>query len=561
MKNNHRMTWAGRALTAFALLLLVSCSRISAWKARNGITAESLLSEIKVLASDDFEGRKPGTAGEAKTVAWLEQQFRQMGLKPGNPDGTYFQKVPLAGITSTNTAEIAVRGQKLALTDKKDYIALSSHFAPTVEVKKSDVVFVGYGVVAPEYGWDDYKGVDVKGKTILMLINDPAVPDPANPRELDPKYFKGKAMTYYGRWTYKYEIASQKGAAAAIIIHETGPAGYPFEVLTGSAASEHFSLQRADNNESRVPVEAWISQDKAAELLKLAGQDLAQLKRAAVARDFQPVALEGVTASFTISNTLRKIESRNVVARVEGGEDSMRDQWMVYTAHWDHLGKDTDLPGHRVFNGAVDNASGVAGLLEIARVFARLSPAPKRSVLFLATTAEEQGLLGAQYYAEHPLYPLKRTLADINMDGLNVWGKTKDVTIIGYGYSNLDDLADRVLKFHDRTITADPEPEKGYYYRSDHFEFAKQGVPSFDPKPGVNFVGKPADYSEKVRSAYVSRDYHKPTDQVKPDWDLSGAVEDLGAFFDIGYRLAGGEPFPDWNVDSEFRSKRDAMMK
>ena len=544
----------------FLAALLGSCG--SPLKtALTSINEQSLLSEIKTLSSDEFEGRKPGSPGEEKTVSWIEQQFRQMGLKPGNPDGTYIQRVPLAGITSTDRTELSVKGQKLALASKKDYIALSSRFVPGVEVKNSDIVFVGYGVVAPEYGWDDYKGLDVKGKTILMLINDPAVPDPVDPKKLDEKFFKGKAMTYYGRWTYKYEIATEKGAAAAIIIHETGPAGYPFEVVSASWGGENFGLERPDNNRSRVPVEGWITYDKAAELCKMAGLDLGRLKNAALARDFQPVPLQGAMATFNISNTLRKVESRNVVARLEGSDATMKDQTVIYTAHWDHLGKDPSLSGDQIFNGAVDNASGVAGLLEIARAYTKLSPAPKRSVLFLSVTAEEQGLLGAEYYAEHPLYPLKTTLADFNMDSLNVWGKTKDLTIIGYGNSTLDLLAEQVLKAHGRTVTPDPEPEKGQFYRSDHFAFAKQGLPAFEPDSGVDFIGKPSGYGLKVRADYEANNYHKPSDQVKPDWDLSGAVDDLSIFFEMGYRLAQGEPFPDWSVGNEFRAKRDAMMK
>ena len=396
----------------------------------------------------------------------MQQQFQQMGLKPGNPDGTYLQNVPLAGVTSKSHVDLSVKGRKLALTDKKNYIAVSKHYVPQVDVKDSPIVFVGYGVVAPEYGWDDYKDVDVKGKTILMLINDPAVPDPANPAKLDDKMFKGSAMTYYGRWTYKYEIASEKGAAAAIIIHETGPAGYPFEVVADSWGGENFDIQHPDNYMSRVPVEGWVTYDKAAELCRMAGLDLAQLKKAAIAKDFKPITLPGSSATFHIDNTLRKIDSHNVIARLEGSDPALKDQFVIYTAHWDHLGRDPDLKGDQIYNGAVDNASGSAGLLEIARAYTKLTPAPKRSILFLSVTAEEQGLLGSEYYAENPLYPLKNTLADLNMDGLNTWGKTKDLTIIGLGNSTLDDIATDVLKSHDRTVTADPKNTQRYFDRA-----------------------------------------------------------------------------------------------
>lgn len=551
-----------------AFLILASCSfscsqnpQANLQRALDTINAGSLLSEIKTLSSDDFEGRKPGSPGEQKTIAYMQGQFQQMGLKPGNPDGTYLQKVPLAGITSKSQADIEVKGKKLSLTDKKDYIAVSSRYLPDVEVRNSNIVFVGYGVVAPEYGWDDYKGVDVKGKTILMLINDPAVPDPNDPSQLDNKMFKGKAMTYYGRWTYKYEIASQRGAAAAIIVHETGPAGYPFEVVAGSWGGENFGIQRPDNNAQRVAVEGWVTYDKAAELCRMAGLDLAALKKAAIRKDFQPVTLGGATAGFKIENTLRKIDSNNVVAKLEGSDPALKDQCVIYTAHWDHLGRDPELKGDQIYNGAADNASGSAGLLEIARAYTKVSPAPKRSILFLSVTAEEQGLLGTQYYATNPLYPLKNTLADINMDGLNTWGKTRDLTIIGLGNTTLDDTAIEVLKEHGRTVSGDPEPEKGFFYRSDHFEFARQGVPALDPDSGTNYIGKPAEYGKQKRDNYTANDYHKPSDEVKPDWDLSGAVEDLRVFMEVGYRVAQAVRIPEWKPGTEFKAKRDSMMK
>jgi Zn-dependent M28 family amino/carboxypeptidase len=546
------------------LLVLSACSQnqqANLQPALDSINAGSLLSEIKTLSSDDFEGRKPGSAGEQKSIDYMQQQFQQMGLKPGNPDGTWLQKVPLSGITSKPQPDISVKGKKLPLIANKDYIALSSRYVPQVNVKNSDIVFVGYGVVAPEYGWDDYKDVDVKGKTILMLINDPAIPDSIDPAKLDDKMFKGKAMTYYGRWTYKYEIASQKGAAAAIIIHETGPAGYPFEVVAGSWGGENFGIQRPDNNMGRVSVEGWMTYDKATQLCRMAGLDLSTLKKAAIGKDFKPVTLPGAKAGFRIENTLRKIDSHNVIAKLEGSDASLKDQYVIYTAHWDHLGRDPGLKGDQIYNGASDNASGSAGLLEIARAYTKLTPAPKRSILFLSVTAEEQGLLGTEYYAENPLYPLNKTLADINMDGLNTWGKTKDVTIIGLGNSTLDDIAAEVLKAHDRTVTADPEPEKGLFYRSDHFEFAKQGVPSLDPDSGVDYVGKPPEYGKQKRENFTANDYHKPSDEVKPDWDLSGAVDDLRVFFEIGDRVAEGAQYPEWKSGTEFKAKREAMMK
>jgi Zn-dependent M28 family amino/carboxypeptidase len=547
---------------AAAALLLTSCApkTVDLKPALDSMTVANLTSEIKTLASDEFEGRSPGTHGEDLTVAYLTDQFKKIGLKPGNPDGTYVQKVPLVGYTSDTRLEITAKGKKLALTPRTEYVTSSRRYVPEVKVPPSDIVFVGYGIVAPEYGWDDYKGVDVKGKTILMLINDPPVPDPSDPSKLDEKMFKGKAMTYYGRWTYKYEIASEKGAAAALIVHEMGPAGYPFEVVGSRHGREDFDIQKADKNMSRVPVEGWITFDKAAELCKMAGQDLAALKKAAISKDFRPVALDA-KASFDIKNTLREVDSRNVVARLEGSDPQLKNQYVIYSAHWDHLGKDTSLKGDQVFNGANDNASGTAGLLELAEAFAKISPAPKRSILFLSVTAEERGLLGAKYYAENPLYPLKDTVADINMDELNQWGRSKDVRVIGLGLSTLDDVTVEMAKAQGRTVSGDAEPEKGRYYRSDHFEFAKQGVPALYPKQGIEIMGKPEGYGLAKEKEYTTNDYHKVGDEMKPDWDLAGAVEDLQLYLQIGYQVAEADKLAEWKDGAEFKSKRDAMMR
>ncbi|HEX6560195.1 MAG TPA: M28 family metallopeptidase, partial [Longimicrobiales bacterium] len=410
----------------------------------------------------------------------------------------------------------------------------------------------------PEYGWDDYKGVDVRGKTILMLINDPAVPDPGDPAKLDPKMFKGNAMTYYGRWTYKYEIAAEKGAAAAIIIHETGPAGYPYEVVSGSWGRENFDIKTPTGNAERSKIESWIRLDKAKELLSAAGQDFDALKKAAIRKDFKPVALNA-KATFHLKNTLREVQSKNVVAKLEG--DDHKDEYVIYSAHWDHLGKDPSIQGDQIFNGANDNATGVAALLELAEAYTKLPHKPDRSILFLAVTAEEQGLLGAKYYAENPLYPLKKTLADVNMDALNTWGRTKDIVVVGYGNSTLDDVLAQAASHQNRVIAPDPEPEKGFFYRSDHFEFAKQGVPALDTDEGTDYIGKPAGYGEQKRTEYTNNDYHKPSDQIKPDWDLSGLVEDTQLFFMVGYGIAQGETWPEWKTGTEFKAKREASLR
>ena len=522
-----------------------------------------LLENIKVLASDEYEGRAPASRGEELTVAFLEAQFKALGLKPGNPDGTYIQRVPMVGITTDPDAQLVFTplggGDRLTLQYGDDFMAWSKREQPEVSVD-SDLIFVGYGVVAPEFQWDDYKGVDVKGKVLVMLINDPPVPDPNDPSRLDEKMFKGRAMTYYGRWTYKYEIAAQKGAAGCLIIHETGPAGYPWGVVRASNMGEQFDLVKPDKGMSRVAVEGWITYEKAQALFALAGKELSALKKAAVGSDFRPVPL-GVIASLKLRNKIRAIDSRNMIAMLEGRDPKRRNEYIVYMAHWDHLGIGPEVNGDKIYHGARDNASGVAGLLEIARAFTKLQPRPRRSILFLSVTAEEQGLLGSQYYAEHPLYPLEKTLAVINMDGLNTLGKTKDISVVGLGMSTLDDYVKAVAAEQGRVVKPDAEPEKGFYYRSDHFSFAKQGVPALDAGAGIDYIGRPEGWGLEMRNRYTTRDYHKPSDTVKPDWDLSGAVKDLQLLAEVGYRIANAREYPTWNPGTEFKAKRDAMLK
>jgi Zn-dependent M28 family amino/carboxypeptidase len=554
--NNQANTQATPAATAQAANFPAELK-----PALDSITADDILKHIKVLSSDEFEGRGPGTNGETLSVNYITDQFKSFGLKPGNPDGTYVQKVPLMGFQAEDPKfTVNAGGKQLTYNFPDDYVAVSRHSEPQIDVNDSDIVFVGYGVVAPEYGWDDYKGVDVHGKTIVMLVNDPAVPDPADPSKLDPNMFKGNAMTYYGRWTYKYEIAAQKGAAAAIIVHETGPAGYPYEVVKGSWGRENFDIQNANGNADRAKIEAWMTLDKAKELFSAAGQDFDALKKTAISKDFKPVALNA-KATFHLKNKLRTIDSQNVIAKLEGSDPQLKNEYVIYTAHWDHLGMDPNLPGDKIYNGAIDNASGVATLLEWAEAFTKLKTPPKRSILFLAVTAEEKGLLGSKYYAEHPLYPLDKTLADINIDGINQWGRTKDLTVIGLGNSTLDDVTRDAAAVQGRTLSPDAEPEKGYFYRSDHFEFAKQGVPALDPESGTDYIGKPAGYGKQKRDEYTANDYHKPSDEVKPDWDLSGGVEDAQLLFVVGYNVAQGDKKPEWNPGTEFKAKRDAMMK
>ena len=528
------------------------------------IDAAPLLEHIKTLSSDTFEGRRPGTPGEERTVEYLTGEFQKLGLKPGNTDGTFVQKVPLVGITGAEAKPLVVSGKARATFKWRDeVVAWTKHVADGASIENSDLVFVGYGVIAPEYSWDDFKGVDLKGKTLVVLVNDPQVPDAADPAKLDARTFNGAAMTYYGRWTYKFEEAARRGAAGALIIHETGPAGYPFAVVQGNLG-EKFDLVTPDKNMGRANIEGWLSLDAAKRILKMGGQDFDALKKLATTREFKPVPL-GLKASLAVKNTMRTIESRNVLAKLEGSDPVLKDEYIVYTAHWDHFGiGELDPNGDKndkIYNGALDNASGVASMLEMARAFTQVKPAPKRSILFVAVTAEEQGLLGSQYYAVTPVYPLVKTLANINVDGINQWGRTKDITVIGLGASDLDDYLRDAAAEQSRTLRPDPESEKGFYYRSDHFNFAKQGVPALYTDTGVEFVGKPTEYSKQKRDEYTDRDYHKPSDQIKPDWDLAGAVEDAELMVAVGYRVANADKFPEWKPGNEFRAKREEMVK
>ncbi len=525
------------------------------------IDTDAVLAHTRELASDRYEGRAPGSQGEDLTVAYLEQHFRAMGLAPGAPDGTYTQRVPLVGITS-EPVPLAVSGPKgtLSFAWRDEVVATTRRVVEQAALDGSELVFVGYGTVAPEFDWDDYKGLDVTGKTLVMLVNDPPVRSTSDPPGLDPEVFGGPAMTYYGRWTYKYEIASEKGAAGVFLIHETEAAGYPFDVVQGGWTGEQFDLVSPDKNMGRVAVEGWVSLDAGRRLLDLAGQDLDELLRAAASPDFTPVPL-GVQASMVLKNTLRTIESRNVIARLPGSDPALADEAVVFTAHWDHLGVgEPDENGDAIFNGARDNAVGTAGMLEIARAFTNLETPPRRSMVFAAVTAEEQGLLGSRHYTENPTVPMARTAAAINIDTLNVHGPTSDLTIIGLGASELDDYVSEALAEQGRTIISDPNPETGLYYRSDHFNFAKAGVPALYPDEGMTYTDRPEEFGQRVRDEYVATIYHRPADEVGPEWDLSGAARDLQVLFAVGYRVAQADRLPEWAPGNEFRAIREASL-
>lgn len=546
------------SLALFSLALFTAATPVlePPKAAENAIDPVELLEHIKVLGSDKFEGRAPGTKGEDLSVEYIAGQFKKFGLRPGNPDGTYVQKVPLAGFFTTPSATFTIGDQKMEIRAPNDFVAFSQQITPHIEVKNSALVFVGYGIVAPEYGWDDFKGADLKGKTLIFLINDPPIPLPDDPATLDEKMFQGKAMTYYGRWTYKYEEAARQGAAAAVIVHETIPAAYPWSVVANSNAKENFAIDSPDKNMDTLAVRSWITLDEAKKLFAVAGKNYDELKKAALRKDFHPVSLGG-KAEFVLQNKIRRFTSHNVVGKLEGSDPLKREDYLIYSAHWDHLGRDPNLKGDQIYNGALDNASGIASILEIAQAFAKLPHPPPRSILFLATTAEEAGLLGAKHYAEHPLYPLDHTLADINLDVVNPWGKTRDIEDISYGNSTLDEMFAAAAKRQGRVAKPNSEPEKGSFFRADQFELSKAGVPSLYPgsKP-KDFIGKPAGYGQKMSDDYTLRHYHQVSDEVNPKWDLSGAVQDTQLLFEVGYEVAFGETVPSWLPGSEFKDRR-----
>ncbi len=522
--------------------------------AAQSITGDDLARHVQTLASDEFQGRAPASPGEEKTIQYLVDTFKKLGMEPGNGD-SYLQEVPLVEITADENMQLKFKGKKRTITLKylDEFVAGSPHVSPTVTLKNSEVVFVGYGIVAPEYNWNDYEGLDVKGKTVVVLVNDPGYATG------DSTFFRGKAMTYYGRWTYKYEEAARQGAAGILIVHQTGPAGYPWTVVRNSWSGPQFYLQTADSGKSQSAVQGWITLESARKLFAAAGKDFDQLAQQAARPGFKPVPLP-FQVSVTINNRIRSSKSHNVIARYPGKDRA--DEVIIYTAHWDHFGINPTLEGDSIMNGARDNATGTAALLELAEAFSKLDYPTRRSVVFLAVTAEEQGLLGSAWYATHPIYPLEKTVANINMDALNIFGPTRDVTVIGLGFSELDDVLKQEAEKQGRYLRPDPEPEKGYYFRSDHFSFAKQGVPALYAKMGVEHIEKGEQWMRERVDWWVKNHYHKPSDEYDPEWwDLRGMEQNVRLLFRVGYRLADSNWFPNWREGTEFRAKRDAMMK
>ncbi|MDX5982738.1 M28 family metallopeptidase [Sphingomonas echinoides] len=541
-----------RAIPTLALTLGLLTAANPVWArdaAPPAISVETLKDVTKTLSSDAFEGRKPTTAGETKATDYIVERFKAAGLKPGN-NGGWFQDVPLVELTAKNVTPLNFTGGKapVSLAYRSDVVIATYRVTPRIAIKDSPVVFVGYGITAPERGWDDYAGVDVKGKTVLILVNDPDWQTPTN-----QGLFEGRAMTYYGRWPYKFEEAARHGAAAAIIVHETAPAAYGWGVVQSSWTGPQLELDEAGDHADQSQAIGWMQLAKARELFASAGQDFDALNAAAKVKGFKAVPL-GVTASVSFDNAIKRQASKNVIGILAG--TTAPNDYVYYTAHWDHLGHCDAVNGDDICNGALDNASGVAGLVALAEANAKAGPA-RRSLVFLSVTCEECGLLGSRYYAQHPIYPIAQTVGGVNMDGLNTVGRAKDFVVTGAGKSELEDRMKALVEAQGRVVKPEPNPERGSYFRSDHFSFAKLGVPMFYGKSGedLRVGGEAAGHAATLD--YIEHRYHKPQDEYNPAWDWSGAVEDVQLYYGLGRALADGSDWPNWYKAAEFRAIRD----
>ena len=538
-----------------AILFSLAASAFAADQAP-AIDAKRMSDIDKTLSSDAFEGRGPDTPGETKTIAYVSEQFKQAGLQPAgdlkNGQRAWTQDVPLARADISGTPELSIKeaGAERKLTQGDDIaVRASMDGSKTVSLKDVPLVFCGYGVKAPERKWDDFKGVDLKGKIMVVLVNDPDY-------ETGQGDFGGKAMTYYGRWTYKYEEGARQGAAGVLVIHETGPASYGWQTVRNSNTNATFDIVRDDPKSTHTAVEAWIQRDLAVDLFKKAGLDFEKLKKQAQTRDFKPVTLKDTTFSANFTVDQKRIVSHNIVGEVKGSKRP--DEYVIYTAHWDHLGVGApDAKGDRIYNGAIDNATGTTALIELARAFAS-GPKPERSILFLNVTAEEKGLLGSEYYAAKPLYPLAKTVADINMDSLDPTGPAKNWSQSGSAKSELLDLVIADAKAGGLSFSTDTHPESGSFFRSDHFSFAKRGVPALSFGSGNDLADGGVAAGEAQHKDYVDNRYHQPADEWKPAWTFAGMAHDLGVLYQVGAELAGSDQWPDWSKDSEFRATRDA---
>ncbi len=499
---------------------------------------------VRTLASDEFEGRRPGTPGEEKTVAYLVEGFRKLGLKPGNGDG-YLQQVPLVEILADDaTLTVSGRGARRSLAYGKDMVIWTKRTLPDAAVQHSDLVFVGYGIVAPEYGWDDYAQADVRGKTVVVMVNDPGY------GSKDPRIFRGNAATYYGDSNYKLGEAVRHGAAGVLLLHDTGAAAEGWNVVVADRTGPQLELAAADDYAGRAAIEGWLSADAGRALFAQAGIDFPALANAAARPGFKPVAV-GLQVDASVHNTIRRFNSANVIGLLPGGRHT--HEYVVFAAHWDSLGRQSAAAGGAVFSGAVDDATGVAGLLMLAQSFVRTKPVADRSIVFIAFTATVSGLLGSQYYALHPVYPLRQTAGVLNLDELHVGGPTRDVMVFGYGNSELEDYLRDAAQLQGREMHADPNPERGGYYRSDQFSFARSGVPALYAKAGIDDSARGPAWGQSRIDDYLAHRYHEPGDQYAADWDVRGTLDDLRLYYEVGSRLARSRHYPRWYPASEFR--------
>lgn len=533
-----------------AALSLTGCSAFQQDSSEIAIVDTlSIARHIEVLSSDEYQGRKPFTEGEKKTVNYLMKELRSYGLQPGNED-SFIQEVPMVELLAKPSDTMTFSGPKglVKLLAGEDFVAYNERVEVYNEIKDSEVIFAGFGIVAPEHGWDDYAGLDVKGKTVVVLVNDPGFGSG------DSTLFKGETMTYYGRWTYKYEEAARQGAAGILIIHDTAPAGYPWLVVRNSWSGASLYLDQV-SDVYRPLLQGWITRDAAIRIFESSAVDMKNYVEKARSRDFHAENL-GLKMSAYVANDIKKDLSKNVIALLEGTE--LPEEYIVYTAHWDHLGIGNPIDGDSIYNGAEDNASGAAALLAIAEAFARNEERPRRSIVFLLVTAEEQGLLGSRYYAEHPVYPVEKTVANINMDALKAYGPMKDFTIVGYGQSELDDLAAEIAENQGRYVIPDPHPSKGYFFRSDHFQFAKVGIPALYGSGVYEHQTRGTEYIDRLSSEYTADRYHRPADEYNPDtWRFAGMQQDADLFYLLGRRLAGSGEWPRWKEGSEFKAIRE----
>lgn len=518
-------------------------------EAYDSIDEQGLKARIKSLASDEFLGRMPFTEGETKTINYLKGEFQKLGLKPGNGD-SYFQEVPLVELTAVVDPVMKISGgsSDINLAYWDDFVALTRRVTDSVRIENSEIVFAGYGTIAPEYNWNDYEDLDVKGKTVMVLINDPGF------GSQDKSFFKGNEMTYYGRWTYKYEEAARQGAAGIIIVHETEHASYPFEVVQGGWSGANLYLENPDNNMSRCLIEGWISSESADQMFTNMGKDDYDFYAEAKNREFKSFSMNQ-QLSIGLKNKIKRSTSNNVIARYEGSERP--EETIIYSAHWDHFGVGNPVDGDSIYNGAVDNGTGVAAIIQVAEAFTKLNQSTKRSVVFMAVTAEEQGLLGSAHYATNPIYEPSKTVANLNVDAIRPIGRVNDFSIVGYGQSELDDYAQRAVEKQGRYITPDPHPESGGFFRSDHFNFASIGIPALYGKGATDSEANGKAWGEEQYKKYTSENYHKPSDEYSDDFNAEGVKLDAQVLFDIGYTLANESTFPKWKEGSEFKAIRE----